>query len=84
MDMPAVDNERKLRQAFSVGLNLPESEIDENFRYGSSAQWDSISHMALVAALDSTFDIMLDTDDLIDMSSYGRAREILTKYGVQF
>jgi acyl carrier protein len=82
--MLAVDNEQKLRQAFSLGLNLPESEINENFQYGSSAQWDSISHMGLVAALDSTFNIMLDTDDLIDMSSYGKAREILTKYGVQF
>jgi hypothetical protein len=40
--------------------------------------------MALVAALDETFDIMLDTDDVIDMSSYGKAREILTKYGIQF
>jgi acyl carrier protein len=82
--MPAPDNEQKLRQAFSLGLNLPESEINDNFQYGSSAQWDSISHMALVAAIDSTFDIMLDTDDLIDMSSYGKARGILTKYGVQF
>jgi acyl carrier protein len=82
--MSTVDNEQKLRQAFSVGLNLPEAEINDNFQYGSSAQWDSISHMALVAALDSTFNIMLDTDDLIDMSSYGKAREILTKYGVEF
>jgi acyl carrier protein len=82
--MSTADNEQKLRQAFSVGLNLPESEINENFQYGNSAQWDSISHMALVAALDSIFNIMLDTDDLIDMSSYGKAREILAKYGVQF
>ncbi len=40
--------------------------------------------MALVAAIDDKFDIMLDTDDVIDMSSFGKAREILTKYGVGF
>jgi hypothetical protein len=27
---------------------------------------------------------MMDTDDVIDMSSYGKARQILTKYGIQF
>jgi hypothetical protein len=26
----------------------------------------------------------MDTDDVIDMSSYGKARQILTKYGIQF
>ncbi len=40
--------------------------------------------MALVAALDDAFSIMLDTDDVIDMSSYKKAKEILSKYGITF
>ncbi len=39
--------------------------------------------MALVAAIESAFDIMLDTDDVIDMSNFAKAREIVTKYGVE-
>ena len=78
------DNERKLRNAFASALRLPESDITEELRYATSAGWDSVAHMALVASLDEAFDIMLDTDDVIDLSSYGKAREILGKYGIQF
>jgi len=78
------DSEQKLRQAFARGLNLPEAEVNENLKYASTPGWDSVAHMSLVASLDSSFDIMLDTDDVLDMSSYGKAREILAKYGIQF
>lgn len=47
--------------------------------------WDSIGHMSLVAALEEAFDIMMDTDDIIDFSSYKKGMEILSeKYGVEF
>ena len=39
---------------------------------------------ALVAGLESEFGIMLDTDDIIGMSSVAVARTILVKYGVAF
>jgi acyl carrier protein len=78
------ENEEKLRQAFAFGLHLPEADINEDLQYATSQGWDSIAHMALIASLDSTFDIMIDTDDVIDLSSYRKAREILTKYGIQF
>lgn len=77
------NNEEKLRKAFASGLNIPEIKVNEDLNY-ASAGWDSIAHMTLIASLDSAFDIALDTDDVIDMSSYGKAREILTKYGIQF
>ena len=41
--------------------------------------------MSLVAALEDTFDIMLETDDIIDLSSYEKGLEILAEnYGVEF
>ncbi len=40
-------------------------------------------HMQLVGEIEDTFDIMLDTDDVIGMSSYPVARQILAKYGVE-
>jgi hypothetical protein len=38
--------------------------------------------MKLIAQLESVFNIMLDTDDIIDMSSYQEAERIVAKYGV--
>ena len=40
--------------------------------------------MSLVAALEDEFDIMIDTDDIIDLSSFEKGKEILAKYGVEF
>jgi acyl carrier protein len=72
----------RFRKAFSTGLQVsPELVVDE-LKYQGLRQWDSVGHMSMIAALESEFDIMLDTDDIIDMNSVTRAKEILGKYGV--
>jgi acyl carrier protein len=82
--VPTGENEWKLRQAFALALNLPESEVGDELKYRSSAEWDSIAHMTLVAVLDETFEITLEADDVMELSSYDKAREILKKYGIHF
>ncbi|TDF93502.1 acyl carrier protein [Paenibacillus piri] len=77
-------NQQKLRQAFVEALALPADTQVEELKYNAIPEWDSIAHMALIAHLDDTFDIMLDTEDIIDISSFDRAVEILQKYGVDF
>lgn len=78
------ESEEKLRQAFARGLNISETEVTETLQFGNTHGWDSLAHMSLVASLDSTFGIMLDIDDVLDLSSYEKAKGILGKYGVQF
>jgi acyl carrier protein len=72
--------ENKLIAIFAEVLNLEEAKIVDELEYNSIPEWDSISHMALVAAIDDEFDIMLDTNDVIDMSNFKKAKEILEKY----
>ena len=74
-------NEQKLKNAFNEVLNIPLSNINDNLEYGNIG-WDSIAHMALIAAIEEAFDIMIDTDDVVDMSSFAEAKEIVKKYGV--
>lgn len=45
--------------------------------------WDSVAHMVLMSEIEGAFDIMLDTDDVIDFSSFDKGIEILRKYGVE-
>ncbi|MFA9458934.1 acyl carrier protein [Halalkalibacter sp. AB-rgal2] len=77
-------NTQKLRTIFAESLNIDESLVTDDLTYNSIPEWDSIAHMALVAEIDDQFDIMLDTDDVIDMSSFAEAKRILTKYEVGF
>jgi acyl carrier protein len=79
-----MDNYEKLIQTFAQALGVDPSVITDELEFNSIEAWDSVAHMALVAALEEAFDIMLDTDDIIAMSSPAKAREILKKYGVDF
>lgn len=77
-------SEQKLIQAFATGLGIETSQINDDLAYNTIPQWDSTAHMILIAELEDQFGIMLDTDDIIDMSSVAKAKEILGKYEVKF
>lgn len=74
------DNDRVI-ETFSRVLGLQAERITDDLRYATIPEWDSIAHMSVIAALEDAFGIMIDMDDVIDMSSVGKAREILSKYG---
>lgn len=76
-----MENIKKLESAFIESLNIEPSLLKDNLEYGSN-NWDSVAHMALITAIENEFDIMLDTEDVIDMSSFKKAKEIVAKYGV--
>lgn len=75
-------NLEKYRDAFVKGLEIDASLVNSSLNYQGIENWDSVGHMGLVAELEDAFDIMLDTDDIIDFSSYDKGIEILAKYGV--
>lgn len=72
--------ESKLKSIFAESLGIDESIVTDSLRYAEIPQWDSVAHMALVAAIEEGFDIMIDTEDVIDMSSFEKAKQIVTKY----
>ena len=65
-------------------VKLDESKL-HGLKYQSIPLWDSVGHMSLVSSLEDSFDIMMETDDIIELSSYEKGIEILSsKYGIQF
>lgn len=77
-------NEEKLKKIFAEALGIDEAKVTDDLTYNSIPEWDSIGHMALIAEIDDQFDTMLDTDDVLDMSTFAKAKEILAKYDVEF
>ena len=72
----------KLKQVFREILNLDTDFDVTTAEYQKVGSWDSVAHMGLIAAIEDTFGIMIDTDDVIDMSSFKVAVDIVKKYGV--
>jgi acyl carrier protein len=60
---------------FSAPTNVDTGELIYNDYPG----WDSVGHMTLVAALEEKFDCMLEMDDILDMSSYAKVCEIMSR-----
>lgn len=72
------------KRTFVETFQVNENQLD-GLVYQAVPLWDSVGHMALVAALEQEFDIMMETDDIIDLSSFEKGIEILSKnYSIEF
>lgn len=78
-----MNNLEKYDNAFMESFEIAKDQL-AGLEYQAIQAWDSVGHMGLVAALEDAFDIMMDTDDIIDLSSYEKGKEILGKYDVEF
>jgi acyl carrier protein len=67
----------KLREVFVEALDL-DGDVDvKNLKYRDIEAWDSVGHMALVAAIADEFDVRFDPDQVIDMSSFKVAEDMI-------
>ncbi|WP_313671460.1 acyl carrier protein [Sandarakinorhabdus sp.] len=73
---------KSLAEVFAESLMIDAASVVDSLAYQSIKEWDSVAHMVLVTALEDNFDIMLDADDIVAMSSVAKVREILAKYDV--
>ena len=71
-----------VHSVFADLLSLSEPIEWSTIKYQEVDGWDSLAHMAIVAELEDQLDVMLDTDDIIEMSSVEKTIQILGKYGV--
>lgn len=77
-------NLEKYDAAFAETLEAPQDELAGLTYLGVDA-WDSVGHMELISALEDAFDIEMETDDIVDFSSYEKGKEILAeKYHIKF
>jgi acyl carrier protein len=67
----------RLRAVFVEALALDRSVDVEHLAFRDVAAWDSVGHMTLVAAIEDEFDVQLDTDQVIDLSSFAVAVDML-------
>lgn len=74
----------KYNQAFCEAFEIGADQL-VGLKYQSIELWDSVGHMTLIANLEDAFDIMMETDDIIDFGSYEKGQEILSKnYNIEF
>ena len=80
-----MSNKKKYKKLFIEALNVEEIIINDNLKYNEIPEWDSIGHMSLMSAIEGAFNISMETDDIVDFSSYKKGMEILeNKHNLKF
>ena len=77
-----MDNTDKYKEIFIKSLSMDKNKFDDKIKYNDIPEWDSIGHMTLMSELEEGFKISMETDDIIEFSSYKKGMEILKKYKV--
>ena len=75
-------NKNKYIEIFIKSLSIDKKKLKESIKYNDIPEWDSIGHMTLMSDLEDGFKISIDTDDVIDFSSFKKGIQILKKYKV--
>ena len=76
-------NLEKYNQAFIEVFGVEESALGSNFTKDSVDGWDSVHQLNIIALLEESFDIMLDPEDIMELTSYEMGKELMTKYEVE-
>ena len=77
-------NSEKYQKIFIKALSIDESKFSEKLEYNQIPEWVSIGHMTLISELEEEFKVSIETDDIIDFSSFKKGTEILKKYKIAF
>ncbi len=76
-------NLQKYNEIFTNLFEVEEAELGAEFNFGVAKGWDSLAHMELIAQIEDTFGIMLDTDDITHFGGYENGKKILAKYEIE-
>jgi acyl carrier protein len=77
-------NLEKYNQIFAEVFSVKESQLGADFDSQHVDGWDSVRQLSLTTAIEDTFYIMLDAEDIIDFNSYEKGKAILAKYEIVF
>ena len=76
-----MNNLEKYNLVFIKTFSIKKEKL-KNLKYNSISKWDSVGHMSMIGALEDSFKITFEMDDIIDFSSYEIGKKILKKYKI--
>lgn len=77
-----MENLEKYNNAFIEVFGSKAEELNDDYGKDTVAEWDSVHQLSLIAQFEEAFDIMFDPEDIMEMTSYAKGKEILAKYDV--
>ena len=73
--------ETRIARVVSDVMGVPAEQVKDTSSPDTIANWDSLSHLNLVIAMEAEFGVELSAEDAIEMLSVGLIRIILEERG---
>lgn len=77
-----MENLEKYNNAFVQVFGAKSEELNDSYGKETVEEWDSVHQLSLIAEFEEAFDIMFDPEDIMEMTSYAKGKELLAKYDV--
>ena len=69
----------KLREILANALDIEPEELDDNASQKNISEWESFALMAMVAELEEEFKIDLTLEEIMEMQSLQKIKQVLVK-----
>ena len=73
---------KKLKTILAKILLMDESKISDEMSRNTVKEWDSMAHLMLISELESTFEVTLDDDDIMEIQTVADIKNALKKFGI--
>jgi acyl carrier protein len=73
----------QLRGTLAASLSVTPDTISSTTRQADLSKWDSLAHINLMVALESTFDITLEVEDFASLTSVPAILAYLQNHGIE-
>ena len=71
----------KLSGLLKEVFNVSESDLKDDVRLMSFAEWDSMAHMLFITRLEEVYEVNLDGDEIASMETVGDIKKVLKTKG---
>jgi acyl carrier protein len=78
-----MENIEKYNNAFMQVFGTKVEELNDQYGKDTVEEWDSVHQLSLVAELEEAFDMMFDPEDIMEMTSYAKGKDLLKKYEIE-
>lgn len=78
-----MENLEKYNNAFVEVFGAKVEELNDDYSKDTVGEWDSVHQLTLISIFEEAFDIMFDPEDIMEMTSYTKGKELLQKYEVE-
>ena len=70
----------KINEILAEVFKISSEEVSQNLEMKEVENWDSLTHMNLIVAIEDKFQIQLTGDDIAEMITFDAIRSIVSKF----